>query len=75
MAVDTKAKILSAIGVRRLPFILRRFSPDPDSTIGDLDRQHLVGGYMGIPVTPDEPSEPSEIKKVNHLGISLGIGI
>ena len=47
MALDTKLKRMSAVGVRRLPW-MRRFTPSPESSVDQADRQHVGFSYRGI---------------------------
>lgn len=47
MAIDTKAKRTSAVGSRRLPW-MRRFTPAPDGTVAQADRQSVGFVYGGI---------------------------
>lgn len=51
MAIDTAAKRLSAIAVRRLPWFRRFAVPLPDGEIDQGDRQQLALVYRGILAT------------------------
>ncbi len=47
MAIDTQLKRMSAVGSRRLPW-MRRFTPSPDASVDQADRQHVAFVYRGI---------------------------
>ena len=47
MAIDSKLKRMSAVGARRLPW-MRRFTPSPESSVDQADRQHVAFSYRGI---------------------------
>lgn len=49
MAIDSRAKRLSAIATRRLPWF-RRFWPEADGSMTITDRQQLAFVYIGITV-------------------------
>lgn len=57
MAVDTKDKRFSMLNLGRGS---SRLLMDPDGTVDDPDKQHLVGLYSGIAFDDGLPDPPSE---------------
>jgi len=62
MAVDTENKRRSAIGLP-IPTAM----PEPDGTIDDNDRMHVIGIYSGI--DPGAAAVPVNRKKGLLLGV------
>lgn len=76
MAIDTEAKRKGAIAARRLPWF-RRFTPVPDGSMTQDDRQQVAFVYRGIltlgTYEPD-PDTTYRIKRENRTWVIDGIG-